>query len=656
MALAYFDFELEIERSEEGYRVDVERSLAGEHRLEIPSSGLSLDLDRFLAEIGRPARSLARDARPAGAAPGVAAADPTETLCAFGTRLFETFFADEIGLIYRRSLDEAEDLGAGLRVRLRLSGVPELAQLPWEYLYDPIEDDFVTRSARTPLIRYPEVPQRIQPYPLKPPLRILVIISSPEDLVQLDAQQEWRGLQEALSELERDGRVTVELLDRATVARLQERLGAKDYHVIHFVGHGDFDPQSDSGSFFMETEEGLGHAVSTRDLRTLLRDQRGTLRLVVLNACKGGRSAAGDPFAGLAQGLIRAGIPAVIAMQFAISDGAAIHFARAFYQRVAAGLAIDHALGEVRKAISLEGNRLEWGTPVLFMRSLDGQIFEVSAQPAPSGAAAPDADLAPPDVARPAASVEAPPPAVRVNKKIVNWFVNRERQRRIFLAMLQGQLLKQIMFVEAPTYMGKTWLVNWLFSRCHADRVPVAHFDFDLLARRPLDYLTMVRHAGQQLSSGHFEEMERLIDDSLASVAADSESVREAIKANILETFFQCLSKLSQEQAAVFLVDAYESAERDAREWIEALLFRIRRDRLPQVLVVVAGQEVPAIDRQDFETFLVPVELEAFEREDVAEYLKLRGADDLDPQAIFDRARGHPRQLSIVVEEALLGL
>lgn len=651
MALTYFDFELEIERTEQGYRVDVQRSLAGEHRLDLADSQLSFDLDQFLAGIGRPARSLERDARPLG----VTVTDPTDTLRTFGTHLFETFFTNQIGLIYRRSLDEAEDLGAGLRIRLRLTEVPELAQLPWEYLYDPVEDDFVTRSATTPLVRYPEVPQRIHPYPVSAPLRVLVIISSPEDLVELDVEQEWRRLKEALSELERDGQVTVERLDRATRGRLQERLEEEDYHIIHFIGHGDFDPESDGGALYMETEDRQGHPVSTEDLRTLLRDERGTLRLVVLNACKGARAGAGDPFAGLAQGLIRAGIPAVIAMQFSITDQAAIQFARGFYRRVADGCAIDHALGEVRKAISLEGNKLEWGTPVLFMRSLDGHIFELKARPAAPGGTDEPAEAGV-DSEQSVVGPEGAAPAVQVNKKIVNWFVDRERQRRIFMAMLRQQLLKQIMFVAAPTYMGKTWLINWLFSRCCTEHVPVAHFDFDLLARRPLDYLTVVHHAGDQLGPAYFEEMYRLIEDSLESLAADSDSIRRAIKANVLETFFQCLGRLSHEQVVVLLIDAYERVEGDASEWIDDLLFRIRRDRLPQVLLVVAGQQVPAIDREDFETFLVPVELEAFQCEDVAEYLKLRGALDLDPQTIHDRASGHPRELSLAVEKALLGL
>jgi hypothetical protein len=84
-----------------------------------------------------------------------------------------------------------------------------------------------------------------------------------------------------------------------------------------------------------------------------------------------------DPFAGTAQELVRQGIPAVVAMQFEISDEAAITFSLEFYRALADGCPVDAALTEARKAIYTQGNRLEWATPVLYMRTLQGPIFDV---------------------------------------------------------------------------------------------------------------------------------------------------------------------------------------------------------------------------------------------------------------------------------------
>src|SRR5690606_29631663 len=120
------------------------------------------------------------------------------------------------------------------------------------------------------------------------------------DLAVLSVEVEWRRIKGALLDLERQGRVCVDRLEPATVASLQARLSASDYHILHFIGHGDFDPDSGSSFLVLEDERRLGQVLYTEDLRTLIRDERGQLQLVVLNACHGAQTARGDPFAGLA--------------------------------------------------------------------------------------------------------------------------------------------------------------------------------------------------------------------------------------------------------------------------------------------------------------------------------------------------------------------
>jgi len=72
-----------------------------------------------------------------------------------------------------------------------------------------------------------------------------------------------------------------------------------------------------------------------------------------------------------------AGVPAVVAMQFPISDQAAIAFTDCLYPRLAQGLPLDTAVGEARKAIRIaDRSSLEWATPVLFMRTPDGKLFD----------------------------------------------------------------------------------------------------------------------------------------------------------------------------------------------------------------------------------------------------------------------------------------
>jgi tetratricopeptide (TPR) repeat protein len=351
----YLNFDLQIEPAPEGYRARVvasplDRACCSEFALSLPETRLSQSAH-------------------------------VDEIKAFGTRLFRAVFADEIYSYLRRSQDEAERQGAdGLRIRLLLTDVPELADLPWEYLYDPTHEQFLSLSTKTPIVRYLDLSQRVQPLAVKRPLRILVMISSPEGQPPLDVDEEWARLSQALAELQAEGRVELELLDGATLPALQTQLRKKAYHVFHYVGHGGFDERLQDGVLILEGEEGQSQAVKGEVLGALLHNEP-SLRLALLNACEGARGSQADPFAGTAQGLVRKRIPAVIAMQTRISDEAAKIFAYEFYRALADDYPVDKALTEARVAIYSQGNEWEWGAPVLFMRSSDARLDEGAPPP-----------------------------------------------------------------------------------------------------------------------------------------------------------------------------------------------------------------------------------------------------------------------------------
>jgi hypothetical protein len=65
-------------------------------------------------------------------------------------------------------------------------------------------------------------------------------------------------------------------------------------------------------------------------------------------------------------------------MQYEISDDAAIEFSRSLYEALGNEMPVDAAVGEARKAISMVGEKsVEWGTPVLHMRSPNGELFKI---------------------------------------------------------------------------------------------------------------------------------------------------------------------------------------------------------------------------------------------------------------------------------------
>jgi hypothetical protein len=123
-----------------------------------------------------------------------------------------------------------------------------------------------------------------------------------------------------------------------------------------------------------DSNTGRAQRVDVTRLATLLHDHH-PLRLAFLNACEGARADRGEPFAGVAQRLVQQGLPAVLAMQFPITDSAATTLAQLFYEALADGYAVDAALAEARKAIYLEGSVMEWGTPALFSRADDNRLL-----------------------------------------------------------------------------------------------------------------------------------------------------------------------------------------------------------------------------------------------------------------------------------------
>ena len=326
-----------------------------------------VELENFVLRVGQPRRGTRGPGRPESA-----------PLKEFGGKLYGAVFQDEVRDTLLSSLNQTRKRGVGMRLRLRLTDTPELAELPWEFLYDPRLNRFLAQSRRTPLVRYLDLPDPPHPLAVAGPLRLLVMIASPNDCPPLDVEQEWSLLDGALAQQQAEGRVIVERLP-ANMSTLRRRLRREEFHVFHFIGHGRYRSDWGDGVVVMEDRDGRSHEVTGEELGGLLNEYDST-RLAVLNACEGARSDASDPFAGMAQSLIQQGLPAVVAMQFEITDDGAIIFAHELYGAIADGYPLEAALAEARGAIRDEGNPTEWGTPVLYSRAPDGRLFDVAAQ------------------------------------------------------------------------------------------------------------------------------------------------------------------------------------------------------------------------------------------------------------------------------------
>ena len=306
-----------------------------------------------------------------------------------GNMLAQMLFPDRIWDMFYASLTKQIGRGEGLRIRLRIDPA-ELSRLPWEYCYrEPFA--YLALGRETPLVRYINQPLAVDSLAADAPLRLLVVIATPFDLAPLDVEAEKKRIAEALQGQEEQ--IRVQFLEHATVARVQHALIEYRPHVLHFIGHGLVDQRI--GKIALEDNSQKAHLVDADQLATLLQG-RG-IKIVVLNACKTASYGKDDrAMMGVAPALVRANIPAVIAMQFPIPDSVAILFTRQLYTSLAQGQALDTAITEMRIAAYAEGNdKVNWGIPTLFMRANNGIIRPPAKEVATSKKEAPKANEQP---------------------------------------------------------------------------------------------------------------------------------------------------------------------------------------------------------------------------------------------------------------------
>ena len=287
-----------------------------------------------------------------------------------GEHLFHSIFSGDIRLLYERMIGRTAMTRQNLRIKLRIDA-REYRGLPWEFLYGrQLRYSFLALSKNISIVRH--VPTKTLPLenPVSLPLKILIVVSNPIGLPLLDVDEEKNAITNALKSLQLTRAVQVTVLDRATLHHIEETLNQK-FHILHYIGHSDYDAEQRVGRLALEHETDDVHWVDAHDFGMLLSDS--SIRLVIMNSCESAVDANYEAFVGLAPKLISAGIPSVIAMQYKIPDEVAIIFARAFYRAFAKNLSIDAALNAARRAIVTRRSlsQQHWATPVLFVNGHD---------------------------------------------------------------------------------------------------------------------------------------------------------------------------------------------------------------------------------------------------------------------------------------------
>ncbi|MFO0610775.1 MAG: CHAT domain-containing protein [Polyangiales bacterium] len=304
-----------------------------------------------------------RDAEPAlppddATAPDEAGAqDPLDAL---GRMLAGAIFQGEI----RSRYDRALGTGRPLRIRLHVPG--DLAQVPWEVTRTADGREFIALSGEQHIVRVSDA-ARAPSTVGGSKLRVLALAATPRGLPGLSVDAEGAWLRGVLDPLVREGLVEVTWIANGRDDELRSWLIDEAWDVFHFAGHGEAGSISCCGP----DQEKVG--VSSEELARLLK-RRG-IGLVVLNSCRGAAGGTADAIASTARVLSERAVPAVVAMQYAISDAGAVEFTRWFYKALAARRPIEDAVAEARDALA-RGGGAEWPTPVLYLNRADGVLFE----------------------------------------------------------------------------------------------------------------------------------------------------------------------------------------------------------------------------------------------------------------------------------------
>jgi len=295
-----------------------------------------------------------------------------------GKTLFNAVFQDKILQHLKKGLDHAKDENKNLRLKLRIDDA-KLVGLPWELMHsDDLTPGFIALQKRLSLTRYLPLDQPIPKRQFRIPLKILVVMASPTDLPLLDMKSEEKLIKKSLLPFIWTGDIRLRFCRNATREKLAAEL-KRNPHVVHYIGHGEFDAKTRRAFLVLESELHEPDKVDADALAIMLQER--SVNLMVLNSCETAMAASSNVFNGIAQSLVKLGIPAVVAMQYKIFDDSAIWFSQVFYPTLFRGNSIDAAVAEARNHIVMKAkaglNQQDWAAPVLFMRAKDGKIFEM---------------------------------------------------------------------------------------------------------------------------------------------------------------------------------------------------------------------------------------------------------------------------------------
>ncbi|MBM7845691.1 CHAT domain-containing protein [Herpetosiphon giganteus] len=169
--------------------------------------------------------------------------------------------------------------------------------------------------------------------------------------------------------------------EAGSLEELLQRMHAHQPRVVHLVAHGgpvEIEAGLTRYDLLLTHQAGFVRRVGAADLAPILSNSA-ELRLVVLHACYAATQAASATddasleqqrgvVEGVALGLIRRGIPFVVAFQGEIRQDAAVIFSQVLYRQLDRGVPLEFAVTQARLAITahIPAAVVDWSLPVIY--------------------------------------------------------------------------------------------------------------------------------------------------------------------------------------------------------------------------------------------------------------------------------------------------
>jgi hypothetical protein len=542
-----------------------------------------------------------------------------------GTRLYQLLADGPIGSAWGRTA-----AAGGGRLRLLLDARPDgLSRLPWELMRRGPRA--IAADIDSPFARVSKsFPGAAEPRPVRWPLRVMVVVGSEPDDVEVAAESELAGLRDAFRRM--CGLLDMEILHQPSRDRVQTCYRQLRPHVFHFIGHGSVeDGKGRLELFNRESDENVPWTSAE-----ILMDLAGWQpRLAILNAC---RSTSLEEQIGawrVAEAFLELGAPGVIAMQGDIQGEAAAAFTGGLYRSLVKGEPLDVAAAAGRAAItrSLSVERRDFALPSLTVSAPPEKVLRTC-----FGIASQYRD-----------SVETRHPRLK-------GFVDRSAERRRlwrridpapeFEAESDGGRVGAIAIHGGPQ-VGKSELAQWCVGTCQLHGGNAAYVELSRDSR--LTFLQVLHLIRRELedSAVHGERNRAAFDNwtmMLKAAGIETEGAKPRPPApDAIETIFtafgDALRVAAQESPVLIALDHVSGVQEENWELLRKLLLvPVAEHRLEHVrfIVVLSDEQRGGWLSDDTHGLTAQVELRAFKPDEFLTHARWYFAFhfDVDPKEV----------------------